>query len=356
MNYLTRFTHTLAKLIAIAIVVVFGGYAVPAHAATQARAATLEKVFYYVPSESAYATLENYISRINVFAPQVYKVSQDGTLTGKISDKVTTLLAKHPQVKVMPLVFQEGFDSDVMHALLASPSTQEKVIAALIAEAKVKGYWGWQFDFEHMYADDRNWYASFVEDTAKAFKKEGLKLSVAVIARTSENPKDLPEGSWDYWAGVFDYKRIGAAADFVTLMAYDQPASPGPVASLPWVKQVLAYMEKSIPKSKISLGIPTYGRLWDVDANKPVRSAGHDKIIELEVNNEFTAKGYDTKLQTAWITYSEGEGAAKKNYKIWYEDIRSFKPKYNLAKTRGLRGVSVWVIGMEDERIWSNLK
>lgn len=350
MNYVATLYKKIMTTIALGAVVATSLFAVPA------QAASLEKLFYYVPSESAYATLEQYITRINVFAPQVYKVSQDGTLTGKISDKVTALLVKNPQVKVMPLVFQEGFDSDIMHNMLASPSAQEKLIAGLIAEAKLKGYWGWQFDFEHMYATDRNWYASFVEDTAKAFKKEGLKLSVAVIARTSENPKDLPKGSWDYWAGVFDYKRIGAAADFVTLMAYDQPASPGPVASLPWVKQVLAYMEKSIPKSKISLGIPTYGRLWDVTTNKPVRSASHDKIIELEVNNEFTAKGYDTKLQTAWITYSEGDGAVKKNYKIWYEDIRSFKPKYDLVKKRALRGVSVWVIGMEDERIWSNLK
>lgn len=346
----TFFSRTIITVIALAAFVT--NFSAP----RVASAATLEKVFYYVPGEGAYVTLENYISKIDVFAPQVYKVSQDGVLTGKISDVVTQLLAKNPRVKVMPLVFQEGFDRDVMHEMLARPSVQEKVIASLITEAKAKGYWGWQFDFEHMYATDRNWYASFVEDAARAFKKEGLKLSVAVIARTSENPKDLPEGSWDYWAGVFDYKRIGAAADFVTLMAYDQPVSKGPVAGLPWVKKVLAYLEKSVPKSKISLGIPTYGRLWNVDTNMPVRSTGHDKILQLEVNELFTQKGYDSTQQTAWITYSEGEGTAKKNYKIWYEDIRSFKPKFALAKSRGIRGISVWVIGMEDERIWNNLK
>jgi spore germination protein YaaH len=319
-------------------------------------AKSIEKLFYYVPGEGAYVTLDQYVKNIDIFAPQVYKVDRSGNLIGKISDKALGAVAKNTKTKIMPLVFQEGFSPDTMHTILSSTDVQDKIITALIAEAKAKGYWGWQFDFENMFSTDRNAYSLFVEKTAAQFHKNNLKLSVAIIARTSEKPEDLPEGSWDYWAGVFDYKRIGKAADFVTLMAYDEPGSKGPVASLPWVKKVLTYLEKSVPKSKISLGIPTYGWQWDMDTKKRVKSIGYDKITELEVNKKFTKKGYDATAQTAWITYSEGEGSAKKNYKIWYEDIRSFKTKYALAKSHGLRGVSVWVIGMEDEKIWNNLK
>lgn len=329
----------------------------PVYAATKKVASKpLEKLFYYVPGEGAFATLDQYVNHVGIFAPQVYKVSKEGVLTGKISDKALGAVAKNSKTTIMPLVFQEGFNVEVMHTILTSSEVQDKIIAALVAEALVKKYIGWQFDFENMYATDRDAYSLFVEKTASAFHKNNLKLSVAVIARTSEKASDLPEGSWDYWAGVFDYKRIGKAADFVTLMAYDEPGSKGPVASLPWVKKVLAYLEKSVPKSKISLGISVYGWLWDVDTGKRIRSTGYDKILELEVNKLYTKKGYDTRSQMAWITYSEGEGAAQKNYKIWYEDIRSFKNKYALAKSHGLRGISVWVIGMEDERIWDNLK
>jgi spore germination protein YaaH len=317
---------------------------------------SFEKVFYYVPGEGSWATLEMYIQSIDVFAPQVYKVDNQGVLSGKISDKALATLAKNKKVKIMPLVFQEGFDTHTMSTILASTTVQDTMIESLITEAKNKGYIGWQFDFEHMIATDRDAYSSFIERAAKKFHEQKLILSVAVIGRTSEKPEDLPEGSWDYWAGVFDYKRIGKAADFVTLMGYDEPASKGPVASLPWVKKALAYIEKSIPQKKISLGIPTYGWLWDIDTGKRVRSTGYDKVLQLEVNNLYTKKGYDTKAQTAWITYSEGEGAEKKNYKIWYEDVRTFKPKYALAKSHKLRGVSLWVLGMEDERIFGLLK
>ena len=321
-----------------------------------AAAKPLEKLFYYVPGEGSFVTLDQYAKNIDIFAPQVYKLDAQGNLTGKISDKARGVLSKNPKAKIMPLVFQEGFSPDVMHAILLSTDVQDRAISAMINEATARGYWGWQFDFEHISAANRDAYSAFVEKAARKFHENKLKLSVAVIARTSEKPEDLPEGSWDYWAGVFDYKRIGRAADFVTLMAYDEPASKGPVASLPWVKKTLAYLEKSVPKSKISLGIPTYGWLWNTDTNTRIKSIGYDKITELEVNKTYTKKGYDTKSQTAWITYSEGEGANKKNYKIWYEDLRSWKTKYALAKSRGIRGVSVWVIGMEDERIWKNLK
>lgn len=346
----------IKKIIIIAFLITTG-LTHPVFAATKKTTEkSLEKIFYYVPGQGAFVTLEQYIKNIDIFAPQVYKVDDKGLLTGKISDKVKEVLVKNQKTKVMPLVFQEGFNPDVMHTILTTPEIQNKIINAMITEAETKGYTGWQFDFEHIKATDRDPYSAFIELAAKKFHEKKLILSVAVIARTSENPKDLPEGSWDYWAGVFDYKRIGKAADFVTLMAYDEPASKGPVASLPWVKKVLTYLEKSVPKSKISLGISTYGWQWNTDTHTRVRSIGYDKITELEVNKTYKEKGYDKKAQMAWITYSEGEGVEKKNYKIWYEDMRSFKPKITLAKSQGLRGISVWVIGMEDEAIWSNLK
>lgn len=316
----------------------------------------LEKLFYYVPGEGSFATLDQYVDHVGIFAPQVYKVNAAGVLTGKISDKALGAVARNSKTTIMPLVFQEGFNAEVMHTILTSREVQDKIIAALVAEAVSKKYIGWQFDFENSYATDRDAYSVFIEKTAEVFHKNNLQLSVAVIARTSEKASDLPEGSWDYWAGVFDYKRIGKAADFITLMAYDEPGSRGPVASLPWVKKALMYLEKSVPKSKISLGISVYGWLWDTDTKQRVRSVGYDKILELEVNKLYKKKGYDATAQMAWITYSEGEGANKKNYKIWYEDIRSFKTKYALAKSHGLRGISVWVIGMEDERIWDYVK
>ena len=315
-----------------------------------------EKLVYYTPGESSFASLQMHGQYIGIFAPQVYNVDETGKLSGKISEKAWVEINKN-KTPVMPLVFQKGFSADIMNTILHDDNVQNLIIEKLIAEAKTNNYIGWQFDFEKIHSSNRDAYSSFVEKTAQRFHGENLKLSVAVITRVTENAADLPAGSWDYWAGVFDYKRIGAAADFVTIMTYDDPYSIGPVARLSWVKQVVTHMKKFIPASKISLGIPTYGWVWDMDTNTRIKSVPYDKYLQLVVNKKFNKKGYDKKLETNWITYTEPDAQGiMRHYKLWYEDKQSFTLKYNYAKSQKLRGVSIWVMGMEDDNIWKQMK
>jgi spore germination protein YaaH len=190
----------------------------------------LQKIFYYIPGAASFASLQMYQDKIDFLAPQSYTIDVNGILTGKISDKVTSITTTK-QIKIIPLVSNANFSQGLMTTILASSELQNKVIDQLVTEAQAKGYTGWQFDFERMAATDRDNYSSFVERAAEKFKAHNLHLSVAVITRTSENPDDLPEGSWDNWAGVYDYARIGKAADSVTLMAYDMPDSISTVIS-----------------------------------------------------------------------------------------------------------------------------
>ncbi len=344
-------------LIPILIAFLSVSVAAPAFAAAKKTVVTkpFEKIFYYVPGVGPYATLQMYGTQIPILAPQVYQVDANGNLTGGVS-AITTAITVANKTKVMPLVFQQNFDPTVMHTLLSNYATENTFADELVSEAVSKGYIGWQFDFEHVMATDRDAYSGLVELVASKLHAKGLILSVAVVARTSDNPSDLPAGSWDNWAGVFDYARIGKAADFISLMAYDQPASTGSVASLPWIKKTVAYAEKHIPKSKISLGIPTYGWEWNTDTNTMVKSVSNDLVNELVVNKKYDKMGYDGAAQSAWITYTDTTGATPIHYKIWYQDVRSFKVGLALAKSQKLRGISVWVVGMEDPAIWSVLK
>jgi spore germination protein YaaH len=320
---------------------------------TTSKSVKLEHLIYYKPGEGSFAMLQTYGKQVGIFAPQVYTVDASGKLTGKISDVARGELDKN-KTKIMPLVVNKDFSRDTMHDILDSTAVQDTVINALITEAKSKGYIGWQYDFEAINVEYRDQYSSFIERAAKAFKREKLLLSVAVIARTSENPADLPEGSWDYYAGVYDYKRIGAAADFVSLMSYDDPHSTGPVASIQWFKQVVTYAKKMIPAKKLSIGIPVYGWIWDTTTGKRVKTTTYDKYLELTVNNLYKEKGFDKEAGTTWITYTDEKTG--KLYKLWYEDATSFKLKYDFVKAQKLRGVSIWSMGQEDEAIWKIIK
>jgi spore germination protein YaaH len=39
----------------------------------------------------------------------------------------------------------------------------------------------------------------------------------------------------------------------------------------------------------------------------------------------------------------------------WVEDARAFREKLTLVRRHGLRGYSVWLIGMEDPATWQGL-
>ena len=78
---------------------------------------------------------------------------------------------------------------------------------------------------------------------------------------------------------------ISKIADRVLVMAYDQhwsTSKPGPVASLTWCREVAAYASKNIPKSKLIMGLPLYGREWG--------DQGYSRSIRWNQVNELIGK------------------------------------------------------------------
>ena len=62
-----------------------------------------------------------------------------------------------------------------------------------------------------------------------------------------------------------DYPVHGALCDFVVLMTYEWGYAAGPpwaIAPINEVRRVLDYAVTAIPRNKILMGMPTYGRDW----------------------------------------------------------------------------------------------
>src|SRR6185437_5216582 len=252
-------------------VLVLAGAALPAFAAAPTSAATAaassvqyryQRLFYWRDGDLAKQSLYAHYASIDIFAPQVYKVNGDGTLSGSLDKDVLAFTKKH-KMKVMPLVTNGGFSRAASKAFLGDSQKEATAIAAMTAEARDRGYWGWQFDFEQMDASDRDAYSAFVRKAYAAFKAQGLALSVAVIAKVSDRPSDYKDGLWDNLIGVYDYGALSASSDFLSIMSYDDPDSKGPVAPFPWYDRVFTYALARVPNSKISLGIPLYYWQWN---------------------------------------------------------------------------------------------
>ncbi|MCX6722420.1 MAG: glycosyl hydrolase family 18 protein [Candidatus Staskawiczbacteria bacterium] len=286
-------------------------------------------------------------SKIDILAPQFYGVSEKLYFVGGLDAQLKKAISQS-KVKVMPLVANAGFKQDVMHRLLLSAKAQDEIIKGLVSIAKKDSYIGWQFDFENISYLDKDLYSAFVEKTAESLHKNNLILSVAVVPRSVDYENT---DTFKNWSGVFDYARIAKAVDFISLMTYDDPNSTGPVASLPFVNSVLAYVKDKIPADKLSLGIPLYYWGWSVDSAKKINSSGTYERLSRLMSNFQHNSGFDASLSAPWMSYFFNN----KQYKIWYQNKQSFQDRMDIINQNNFKGFSAWVLGVEDPGIWTVL-
>lgn len=308
-----------------------------------------EKIFYMskLREKEGIESLRKNAGKIDILAPQVYVVSSDLNVSGGLVEEVKQLVLEN-NMKVMPLIANANFNRITMHNLLVSETAKDRVIDFLVAEAIKENYIGWQFDFEHIDYRDRDLFSEFVEKTAEALHKNNLILSVAVVVRrTDYEDTDF----YRNWSGVFDYKRIAEAVDFVSVMTYDDPSSQGPPASLPFVKKSLEYLKDKIPPEKLSMGIPLYYWGWTLNPLKKVRSDGTFQRVVLTWLKYPVISGFDETLGVPWYVYLYGKTICA----VFYEDARSFNLKFDIIKQNNFRGFSAWVLGIEDPAIWESL-
>jgi len=335
----------------------FPFFCLPAEALAQAgSAANPEKIFYMNQSgeKKGLISLQKNADKIDILAPQFYAVSDKLKLVGGLDAKLKKIIsqtlrqAQGKQIKVMPLVVNTGFKQSVIHNLLLSAASQDEVIKSLVAVAKKNNYIGWQFDFENISYLDKDLYSAFVEKSAQSMHENGLILSVAASSRSVDFENT---DAFKNWSGVFDYARLAKAADFISLMTYDDPNSVGPVASVPFINSVLNYVKDKIPPEKLSFGIPLYSWGWSVNPFKKItRSGTYDGLMYIRSNFRHNL-GFDEILGASWLTYFWNNN----QYQIWYQDKQSFENKLDIIKKNNFRGFSAWVLGVEDPQIWSAL-
>jgi len=325
-----------------------------------------QRLFYYVNTTSAFKSFKEHIDQITIVSPKAYDVDAKGIVWGSVDPRVMDLARKH-DVKVMPLIKNMGFDQALLHNLLSNSAAVGRMVKSLVDLCTQNKFMGIQFDFENLNVSDKDLYTSMCRRAAKALHEHGFELSLAVVHRPGEIPGPTAYTAWVFenWRGGYDLKKLAGIVDFISVMTYSQHTgltTPGPVAGLPWVKQNIKYFLKFVPPNKLSLGIPVGSKLWYTTIN--------GSPDDTHPNVHVTAKSLDYGGVEGLIDRYKGnviwDDSAKVHYAVldngwvyeylWIEDARSFKAKQNLVKEYNLRGFSVWVLGVEDPKIWNNLK
>src|SRR5579883_2172344 len=245
-------------------------------------------LFYLTHDAAGVQSFLDHWSKIDILAPDWYATDPAGKVTGRIDVQVLDAAREH-HIPVLPLVVNPGFNQDNIHKLLVTPEAHSALIAGLMDESRKNGYIGFQFDFENVIETDRDALSALVRETAAAFHREGLQLSIATVPNAPATPGSAAFTRWIYanWRNVYDLKAIGEAVDLLCLMTYDEHTRytpPGPVAGYTWTVDNLQYALQFVPREKLSLGIPVYGYRWFAGDPKDGKPApGHVTVSGPEV-------------------------------------------------------------------------
>jgi len=329
--------------------------------ASPAPAQQLEALWYSVRGEQSTSSFVAHAAQISIVSPQVFSMNSRGVITGQVDPRVVSA-ARANGVKLIPLVMNPGFDQPTIHRVLTVADARRRAVANLVALCQNNHFDGLQFDIENVNVRDKDAFTSFVRESAIALHRIGCSVSAAVVPRSSDSPGTSNYHRWMFenWRGVYDYKPLADALDFISFMTYAQHtggSTPGPVAGYTWMEEALQYvLSLGVPPAKISLGIPSYSDWWysSYDKKNGARMRGNDISY-------VTAAGLMSKfgVTPVWDEHEKSPYAFWSNNGVyewlWLEDARSFMAKLELVRKYKLRGYSVWVLGLEDPKTWDAL-
>lgn len=325
---------------------------------------------YLVNRPDSIASFQQHWRGVSIIAPQCFSMDAQGFIAGEVPPEVLDIARRH-NVAVMPLVTNRGFDQPLMHTVLDTPESRARAIRYLVYYALRDGYIGFQFDYENIKYYYRDKFTVFFHEAAIEFHRHHLLLSAAVVGKYADDRNAESPGGFDDWSGVYDYRALGKDADFLSIMAYPEHAGfsgPGPLAGLPWVKQIVDFTKSNMPARKISLGVPLYGFQWTALApgEEPAAAAFIQDNAGAAVkswkgqSSHYDASAaviaqhppeWDPTENSYHTSFTDSNG----QHELWYEDARSLAPKLALVASEKLPGISAWVLGEEDPAIWTLL-
>ena len=191
---------------------------------------------------------------------------------------------------------------------------------------------GVQIDFESVAADDSENFYTFLRLIRDKMNADKI-FSIALPARRK------------YVRDAYDYPIISSIVDRVFIMTYDEhwsTSKPGPVASYSWCNEVAIYAVNNIPRGKVVLGLPFYGRSWqDKTFSRSIKTANLDDHLSKQgIVHEILGKDGNK------ISYRETVDVT-----VFCDDKNSIYEKLVLFRQYS-DSVGFWRLGFEKSDLW----
>jgi spore germination protein YaaH len=392
-----HFLHTLSVLAAtgLASMVLVAGIApaAPALAATTAKKPAVAAtpfsrsawLPYWKKNEGA-AEITPQLTPLANFSPFAYGVLPGGIVYDAGMDigndpwPALFTAAQKAKTKIYPTIMWS--DADEMDHVLGDPTLrklhEDMIMSTIVSQPNFAGV---DIDYENKNASTSAAFSSFIKElgTRVHAAAGSKKLICTVEPRTPiearyTNPTDAQRQNIAY---ANDYTVLNKYCDQIRVMAYDQGtidvqlnAAKGglqfyaPVADPAWVSKVVTLAEKDIAPSKIVLGIPTYGYVWDLTLGSDgtwqySRSQAIDYKDALDLAQSVHAtpvRNSAGELSFAYVGPSSVASGGTGLRLVWFSDGRSVADKVALAHQMKLGGVVLFKAdGGSDPAVWTAL-
>ncbi|WP_428950658.1 glycosyl hydrolase family 18 protein [Streptomyces sp. cg35] len=329
--------------------------AVPtATATTPARSApppprTVSAWLPYWNQEAAYRDALEHAAQIRTISPFWYETKSATRVDGHPGAGERRIVdGLHARgIQVVPTVMEQ-MKPGALGAVMTSPARRAEHVDALLAVVRSRAYDGLDLDYETIaptpdakYPAVRDGYAAFVTDLCARLHALDKQCFVTVTPKTRTTGR------------VWDYRKLGAVADRLRIMAYNMhhaEGAPGPISTPQWYDEILARATAEVPRVKLEMGLPAYG--WDWAVGDKAR-AKHVTSQDAEALRRKVKAPYalDPDSRTPHFTYKDG----KTRRTVWYQDARGTATHLPALRKYGVPHTVLWALGFEDPALWRTL-
>ncbi|NLA86143.1 MAG: glycoside hydrolase [Clostridiales bacterium] len=314
--------------------------------------------YIFFSDASSYTSMvdsaQNSLSEIS---PNYFTLDNDGSLLLNATINADFVSDMHSRgISVVPFLSNE-WSRTVGKAAL---SNREQLSDSLAEAVSLYDLDGVNIDIENMTVNERDIYVDFIR-LLRSKLPGGKSLVVSVAAN--------PWGSTTGWQGSYDYAALSEYCDYLMVMTYDEhyyggPA--GPVSSISYVENALKYAVSLVPKEKIVLGLPFYGRIWSDNGRFPNGYGITNARIAQLVKDYGGTVQVDPASQSTYAVMTinpddpkpviGGQALDSGTYTIWYESENSIKARLELVNQYGIKGTGNWALGQETGSTWNYYK
>ena len=217
--------------------------------------------------------------------------------------------------------------------MLASPETRRCVARTVASRAQALGARGLNVDLESLAPASADGLVAFLAELRTALPP-GDHLSIDV---TPDDPSH-------------DLVRLGAIADAVVLMAYDEheeSSGPGAPATPRWFGDVVDHALAAVPRERLVVGLGSYCYDWTTTAPRRAEALTYPAAVER------------ARAAAALPAFQRGAGGAMFRYaasgashEVWCGDGAAVHNQLLALRARGIDGWALWRAGSEDPSLW----